>query len=129
MTIPEVPGALLMWRVGRWNTAPFHCVVSGHTVNSAITKQFNTYYSRRYIYVILDVKLGHKVTLNLRSLRYAVCCPLSECRDVEFSCDNGRCISPDLKCDGADDCGDNSDEWAACSMYLKYRRRTCFFFV
>ena len=52
------------------------------------------------------------------TLHDVVWLPLSECREVEFSCNNGRCISPDLKCDGEDDCGDNSDEWTACSTYI-----------
>ena len=28
----------------------------------------------------------------------------------EFVCDNGKCLYNDYKCDGNDDCGDNSDE-------------------
>ncbi|KAK6170424.1 hypothetical protein SNE40_018824 [Patella caerulea] len=32
------------------------------------------------------------------------------CSDSEFMCDNGNCISGILKCDGNDNCGDNSDE-------------------
>uniref|UniRef100_A0A673BQ75 Corin, serine peptidase n=1 Tax=Sphaeramia orbicularis TaxID=375764 RepID=A0A673BQ75_9TELE len=32
------------------------------------------------------------------------------CPDAEFRCDTGRCLSPDLVCDGYDDCGDMSDE-------------------
>ena len=39
----------------------------------------------------------------------------SECRDVEFRCDNGLCISRMLTCDGQNDCGDNTDEIQPCS--------------
>ena len=34
---------------------------------------------------------------------------------MEFTCDNGRCVSRDLLCDDVDDCGDLSDELKACS--------------
>lgn len=35
--------------------------------------------------------------------------PPLNCKD-KFKCDNGRCISPTLRCNRQDDCGDNSDE-------------------
>ncbi|KAJ8260745.1 hypothetical protein COCON_G00164680 [Conger conger] len=44
------------------------------------------------------------------------CHPSSECQiervqcKDRFQCDNGRCISPKLKCNSQNDCGDNSDE-------------------
>ena len=41
----------------------------------------------------------------------------AECRDVEFTCDNGQCISRDQLCNGLNDCGDLSDELRACSTY------------
>ena len=44
-----------------------------------------------------------------------MCLLLSGCREVEFTCDNGRCVSRDLLCDDVDDCGDLSDELKACS--------------
>ena len=32
------------------------------------------------------------------------------CDSYEFSCDNGECVPNNYRCDGDNDCGDNSDE-------------------
>lgn len=32
------------------------------------------------------------------------------CDDGKLKCNNGRCISSSLKCNGIDDCGDETDE-------------------
>ena len=32
------------------------------------------------------------------------------CGPKEFKCGNDKCVSAQWKCDGQDDCGDNSDE-------------------
>ena len=32
------------------------------------------------------------------------------CDSYEFSCDNGQCVPDSYRCDGDNDCGDNSDE-------------------
>lgn len=37
------------------------------------------------------------------------------CRISEFYCKTGRCISADKVCNGADDCGDKSDELPYCT--------------
>lgn len=34
----------------------------------------------------------------------------TRCSQSQFTCLNGRCISPDWKCDNDNDCGDGSDE-------------------
>ena len=39
-----------------------------------------------------------------------MCCLDQECKENEFQCDNGRCISTNWRCDREDDCNDNSDE-------------------
>ena len=36
------------------------------------------------------------------------------CEEHEFKCDNYKCIHAAAKCDGNDDCGDNSDETDEC---------------
>lgn len=41
----------------------------------------------------------------------------SACARGQWQCGNGACVRADRLCDGADDCGDYSDE-QRCSMYL-----------
>lgn len=45
--------------------------------------------------------------------------------DDAFLCANGRCLKADLRCNGRDDCGDNSDE-QSCGEFpkLETRKRT-----
>lgn len=35
---------------------------------------------------------------------------LAKCKDDEFTCTNGTCISESAKCDGTHDCSDGGDE-------------------
>ena len=39
-----------------------------------------------------------------------VCCFIVHCKGFSFHCNNNKCISEFMKCNGKDDCGDNSDE-------------------
>ena len=45
--------------------------------------------------------------------------PIDNCYFDQFTCDNGRCVSESWKCDGDNDCGDNSDE-EYCGMSCTY---------
>ena len=67
-------------------------------------------------------------SLNITTLQYIYCsrshiptfvCVLISaitCRNDEFTCDDGSCVSSLLVCDGNNDCADSSDE-ADCGKY------------
>ena len=44
--------------------------------------------------------------------------PIDNCYFDQFTCDNGRCVSESWKCDGDNDCGDNSDEEYCGMLYI-----------
>ena len=58
--------------------------------------EINTYVSLRY-------ELEH--TIPLYTLTF-----LTECDTGEYTCDNRNCIPGSFRCDGDNDCDDNSDE-------------------
>ena len=47
---------------------------------------------------------------------------------MEFSCKNNRCVLNKWKCDGQNDCGDNSDEDPAVCSTGK-AKHACVFFI
>lgn len=44
--------------------------------------------------------------------------PMEQCGSFSFPCNNGRCVPSYYRCDGIDDCHDNSDEHL-CGMFSK----------
>lgn len=40
------------------------------------------------------------------------------CKNDEFKCSNDKCIPKIKMCDGANDCGDYSDEGKQCGKYI-----------
>ena len=40
----------------------------------------------------------------------------ADCSPTQMLCNNGLCVAEQLRCDGVDDCGDNTDELTDCGM-------------
>lgn len=45
-----------------------------------------------------------------------LCIPTENCTGDDFKCKNGICIAADLKCNGYNDCDDDSDETEGCGL-------------
>ena len=41
------------------------------------------------------------------------------CKQNEFTCNNGKCISEAQRCNQNDDCGDGSDEQGCGNVWMK----------
>ena len=39
-----------------------------------------------------------------------------ECDDLGFKCEHGTCLTPDVRCNNNNDCGDHSDERHCCKL-------------
>jgi len=99
------------------------CLEVRNTLTKLVTYlTYNRHYKFAAVYSYI-----HHVNIQLLDDGWLVC---PECRDdIEFRCDNGRCIASMLVCNGNDDCADNSDEIRPCSKssyswsYLSARGR------
>lgn len=58
----------------------------------------------------LDKLLPREPAAHTHSSPLLPCCPVRTCPLDEFQCNNTLCKPLAWKCDGEDDCGDNSDE-------------------
>ena len=75
----------------------------------------------QFVQVTLDYKTLRKI-LKLKSLHISNLKSLvniqftgAKCSKNTFSCDNGKCISMALICDGKNDCIDTTDETIGCT--------------
>ena len=46
-----------------------------------------------------------------------IACKIVGCTSTQYQCNNGKCISPALRCDHNNDCGDLSDEFG-CGKFI-----------
>ena len=58
---------------------------------------------------VLHTKNINNMTFSISTSHSFLFCLVS-CKASEFTCSNGKCIRQSWKCDGTDDCKDNSDE-------------------
>ena len=58
--------------------------------------------------------------LTIYILIFTFCVLAQPCSETEFPCSkNGLCIPLQLRCNGVNDCGDNSDEACGCDNYCR----------
>ena len=57
--------------------------------------------------IIFVYRMFQIILIQLICLEYA-------CKSDEFRCTNHKCVHKTLKCNGQNDCGDNSDETKDC---------------
>ena len=73
---------------------------------------------------IMTCKIGDKITSTI-ALRVAhmiwLFIAMRACAVDQFRCDNGRCVPEDYRCDGDDDCSDDSDEPDSCRKLLLHK--------
>ena len=56
---------------------------------------------------------------------------MRSCKADQLQCNNGRCIPESYRCDGDNDCDDNSDEPDSCSkliINIQHKIKACFIF-
>lgn len=56
-------------------------------------------------------------------------CPKQRCKEDDFKCNDGTCITQKWKCDGDPDCPDASDEFVSSFVSLSFTKRRLTFFV
>ncbi|XP_041085066.1 complement component C6 isoform X1 [Polyodon spathula] len=92
---------------------PINCVLGNYGPWSECSPCANKQFRTRS--VVRPSQFGGQPCSDTLS-EWRVCYPDKLCKIEEmdcsnkFSCDNGRCIPPNLECNGDDDCGDMSDE-------------------
>lgn len=68
-----------------------------------------------------DSHIAHFATQSYRLLMHMYLLPSEfNCRDNEFQCLDGKCLSKSLWCNGVPDCEDASDEKPNCGEFLYF---------
>lgn len=50
-------------------------------------------------------------------------CPKQRCKEDDFKCGDGTCITQKWKCDGDPDCPDSSDEFVSSFVSISFKKR------
>ena len=64
---------------------------------------------QKYLYPE-EMLIQKSLSVRRRLHKFVLVSDRRTCSPFFFTCSNGRCISPQAKCDNRDDCGDGSDE-------------------